>query len=352
MSKIKKVLSVLLVVVMAAALCIGLAGCGGSGKTNLYVYNWGEYIDEDVLEIFEKEYPQYHVIYDTYATNEEMYQKVASKAVSYDVLIPSDYMIKRMINENLLQEIDVSSLENYKNIRDSLKGESFDPDEKYSVPYLWGTLGILYNTKLVDDEVDSWGILFDEKYEGQILMLDSVRDTMGFALKYLGYSMNSTNESEINEARDLLIKGKHLYADWGVDTNKDPMINGSYALTVTWSGDAMDIMGENEDIDYVVPKEGGNVWIDSMVIPVTSKNPEGAKLFIDFMCRTDIAKMNAEAIGYSTPSDEVLKELGEDYIDDPVYNPSEEELAKCEAFVDLGDDLKYYNAAWEKIRLA
>ena len=348
----KKVIALILAVVMCAALCVGFTGCSGSGKTNLYVYNWGEYINEDVLDLFEKEYPQYNVIYDTFATNEEMYQKVAAKAIAYDVLIPSDYMIKRMSNEGLLKEIDVKSLKNYGNIRDSLKGTEFDPDEKYSVPYVWGTLGILYNTKLVDEEIDSWTVLWDEKYNGQILMLDSVRDTMGFTLAMLGYSMNTRNEAEVNAARDKLLEAKHLFADWGVDTNKDPMGNGSYAMTVTWSGDAMELMAENEDLAYVVPKEGSNVWIDSMVIPVTSQNTEGALLFIDFLCRTDIATMNAEEIGYSTPSDAVLEELGEDYINDEVFNPGEDILSRCETFVDLGEDLKYYNAAWEKIRLA
>lgn len=347
---LKKFVALFVVVIMVAALCTGLTGCD-DGRTKLYVYNWGEYIDEDVLDLFEQEYPQYHVIYDTFATNEEMYQKVASGSVAYDVLIPSDYMIERMIKEDFLIEIDTDSMENYNKINPSLLGKEFDPEEKYSVPYMWGTLGIIYNTKLVDEDVDSWSILWDEKYDGQILMLESMRDTMGFTLKMLGYSLNTTSEDEIIEARNKLIEGKPLYADWGVDTIKDPIKNGNYAMAVTWSGDAMEIMSENEDIAYVVPKEGGNVWVDSMVVPKTSKNPEGAKLFIDFMCRTDIAMMNAEAIGYSTPQTEVLELLGEDYINDPVYNPSDEVLANCEVFVDLGDFLTVYNAAWEKVRL-
>lgn len=346
----KKIMSLFVAVVMAVTLCTGLAGCN-DGRTKLYVYNWGEYIDEDVLDLFEQEYPQYDIIYDTFATNEEMYQKVASGSVSYDVLIPSDYMIERMIKENFLLEIDTSSLENYGKIKSALKGQAFDPEDKYSVPYMWGTLGIVYNTTLVDESVDSWSILWNEKYNGQILMLESMRDTMGFTLKMLGYSLNTTSEKEVIEARDKLIAGKKLYADWGVDTLRDPMKNGSYAITVTWSGDAMDLMSENEDLAYVVPNEGSNVWLDSMVIPKTSKNIEGACLFIDFMCRTDIAMMNAEEIGYSTPQTEVLELLGEEYINDPVYNPSDEVLGNCEVFVDLGDFLPVYNAAWEKVRL-
>ncbi len=347
---IKKFVAMILSLVMVFGLCTGLTGCS-DGKTKLYVYNWGEYIDEEVLDLFEQEYPQYTVVYDTFATNEEMYQKVASGAVNYDVLIPSDYMIERMIKEDFLVEIDTASMENYSKIKPSLLGTAFDPEEKYSVPYMWGTLGIIYNTKLVDEEVDSWSIFWDKKYEGQILMLESVRDTLGVTLKMLGYSLNTTSEKEVNEARDKLIEGKSLYADWGVDTIKDPIKNGHYALAITWSGDAMEIMSENPDIAYVVPKEGSNYWIDSMVIPKTSKNIEGAKLFIDFMCRTDIALMNAEAIGYSTPQMEVLELLGEDYINDEVYNPPEEVVNNCEVFVDLGDSWILYNSAWEKIRL-
>lgn len=347
---LKSFVAVVLALIMVVALCTGLTGCN-DGRTKLYVYNWGEYIDEDVLELFEQEYPQYLVIYDTFATNEEMYQKVASGSVAYDVLIPSDYMIERMIKEDFLVEIDTASMENYSKINPSLLGTAFDPEEKYSVPYMWGTLGIIYNTTMVEEEVDSWSILWNKKYDKQILMLESVRDTLGFTLKMLGYSLNTTSEKEIMEARDKLIEGKPLYANWGVDTLKDPIKNGQYAMAVTWSGDAMEIMSENEDIAYVVPKEGSNYWIDSMVIPKCSKNQEGAKLFIDFMCRTDIALMNAEEIGYSTPQMEVLEQLGEEYINDEVYNPPEEIVNNCEVFVDLGEHLMTYNAAWEKVRL-
>lgn len=349
---LKRIFALIIVSAMALTMMTGLTGCGDDGRTKLYVYNWGEYIDEDILDLFEKEYPEYKVVYDTFATNEEMYQKVVSSGVAYDVLIPSDYMIERMIKEDRLLEIDTAKLENYGKINPSLRGKEFDPDEKYSVPYMWGTLGIVYNKKLVTEPVDSWSILWDKKYDGQILMLESVRDTIGFTLKMLGYSLNTTSEAEVNAARDKLLEAKDLYADWGVDTVKDPMKNGSYAMTVNWSGDAIDMMSENSDLDYVVPKEGSNVWLDSMVIPNTSKNPEGALKFIDFMCRTDIALMNAEEIGYSTPQTETMEQLDESLKNSPVYNPSQEILDKCEVFVDLGDALSYYNAAWEKIRLS
>ncbi len=347
----RKYVAFIMVVALMAVWCLSLTGCS-DGRTKLYVYNWGEYIDEDIFKIFEEEYPEYKIVYDTYATNEEMYQKLASGSVAYDVLIPSDYMIERMIKDDFLYEINPETMENYDKIMPSLKGAAFDKEEKYSVPYMWGTLGIIYNKKMIKEDIRSWSVLWNPEYKDEgILMLESVRDTLGFTLKMLGYSLNTTSEKEIIEARDKLIEGKPLYADWGVDTIKDPIKNGNYALGVTWSGDAMEIMSENEDIAYVVPVEGSNYWIDSMVVPKCSKNPEAAKLFIDFMCRTDIALMNAEEIGYSTPQMEVLEELGEDYINDEVYNPPQEVLDRCEVFVDLGDDLQMYNSAWEKVRL-
>ncbi len=349
---LKRMISLVIVSAMALTMMAGLAGCGSDGRKKIYVYNCGEYINEEVLSIFEKEYPEYKVVYDTYATNEEMYQKVVSSGVSYDVLVPSDYMIERMIKEDRLMEIDTAKLENYSKLNPSLLGKEFDPEGKYSVPYMWGTLGIVYNTKLVTEPVDSWSILWDKKYDGQILMLESVRDTIGFTLKMLGYSMNTTSETEVNEARDKLLEAKDLYADWGVDTVKDPMKSGSYAMTVNWSGDAVDMISENPDLAYAVPKEGSNVWIDCMVIPKNSQNPEGALKFIDFLCRTDIALMNSEEIGYSTPQTEAMDQVDESLKNNPVYNPSQEILDKCEVFVDLGDALSYYNAAWEKIRLS
>ncbi len=330
------------------------AGC--SSKQKLYVFNCGDYIDPGTIKAFEQEYPQYKVVYDTYDTNETMYQKLVSTNTPYDVIVPSDYMVSRLIQENRLKKIDMSKITNYGKIRKDLTGKSYDPQNEYSVPYMWGTMGIIYNKELVgDDVIDSWGDLWDEKYKGSILMLDSIRDTMAVALiwKYGLDEINTTDPEKIAEAGKLLEQQKPLVAQYGVDDIKDPMVRGNYALCLEWSGDAYAIIDESEyDLGYVIPKEGSNVWIDSMVIPTSSQNTEGAHLFIDFMCRTDIAVKNAEYIGYSTPQDEALAELGEGYEDDAVYNPSEEDLARCREFVHLGADvMDKYNATWETFRL-
>ncbi|MBO5077108.1 MAG: ABC transporter substrate-binding protein [Clostridia bacterium] len=346
-----RIVCLVFVLAIAFGMLAGLTGC--SSKEKLYVFNWGDYIDPEVVSLFEKEYPQYKVVYDTFDTNETMYQKLVSTNISYDVVIPSDYMISRLIKEDRLIKLDKTKLTNYGMIKDDLKQQEFDPADEYSVPYMWGTLGIVYNKKLVgDDVIDSWTCLWDKKYEGCILMLDSVRDTMGLTLKMLGYSMNTTDEKQIEEAGKKLVDQKALVAQYGVDDIKQPMINGNYALCVEYSGDALWMMDQNEDLEYVIPKEGSNIWIDSMVIPKTSKNTEGAYLFIDFMCRTDIAVKNAEYIEYSTPHKEALDELDESYKDSHVFNPSAEELVNMEAFVDLGETSSLYNKAWEQLRLS
>ena len=329
-----------------------LSGCTSSDKQKLYIFNCGDYIGENVIAEFEEQYPQYTVYYDMFDSNEEMYQKLVSSGIPYDVVIPSDYMIERLAKEGRLNEIDMSKLTNYDKIDANFKGRAYDPDEKYSVAYMWGTLGIIYNTKKVSETVDSWNILWDEKYKGNILMLDSQRDALGLSLKRLGYSMNSTSEKEINEARDALLAQKALVADWGVDTLKESMYKGLYALSIAYAGDAYFMMDLNEDLDFVVPKEGSNLFVDAMVMPTTGKNKEGAYHFIDFMCSTEIAKENAEYINYSTPQTEALAQLDPEMRESPVYNPPKDVIDRCETFVDLGDALKLYNAAWEKVRLA
>ncbi len=343
-----------LTAVMIFGLLAGLTGC--SSKQKLFVFNWGDYIDPGTIKEFEKEYPQYKVIYDTFDTNETMYQKLVSTNTPYDVLIPSDYMVSRLINENRLQKIDLSKITNYGKIRNELKNTTFDPQNEYTVPYMWGTLGIIYNKeKTGDDVIDSWDDLWDEKYKDSIIMLDSIRDSMAIALiKLYGLDeINCTDPEKIAAAGKLLEEQKKLVALYGMDDIKDPMIRGNYAMCVHYSGDAYAIIDESDhDLEYVIPKEGSNKWIDCMVIPTVSKNTEGAYLFIDFMSRTDIAAKNAEYIGYSTPQTEAMAELGEGYIDSDVYNPSDETLSNTKEFIALDQSvMDHYNTAWETFRL-
>ena len=313
---------------------------GTSKNGQVIVYNWGEYIDPEIIDLFEEE-TGIDVIYEEFETNEIMYPKIQSGAIAYDVVCPSDYMIQRMIENDLLAEINYDHIPNLKYIGDNYMKMSrqFDPENKYSVPYLWGTVGILYNKKMVDEPVDSWGILWDKKYEDSILMQDSVRDAFAVALKYLGYSLNSTDLDELEAAKNLLIEQKPLVQAYVIDQVRDKMIGGEAALGVIYSGEALYCQQENPDLDYVIPKEGTNIWIDSWVIPKNAKNVENAEAFINFLCRPDIAKMNFDYITYSIPNT-----AGRDLIEDeslrnsPIAFPDDSKLENCETFRFLGDD--------------
>ncbi|BCN31987.1 spermidine/putrescine ABC transporter substrate-binding protein [Anaeromicropila herbilytica] len=332
-----------------------LSGCKKSdvGKNgDVYVYNWGEYMDEDVIDIFEKE-TGIKVHYDFYVTNEDMYPKVKTGAVDYDLICPSDYMIQRMIDEKLLAEINFDNVPNIKNIDKTYldKSKEFDPENKYSVPYCWGTLGILYNKKMVKEPIDSWSVLFDKKYKDNILMINSVRDAMGIALRYLGYSLNTTNKDEIKQAKELLIKQKELVQGYFVDEVRDKMIGNDAAISVIYSGEANFTKRENKDLEYVVPKEGSNVWIDSWVIPKNSKNKENAEKFLNFLCRADIAKKNFDYITYSTPNSAAKALLDKETQNNKVAFPDASLLDNCETFHYLGQKMEdYYNEQWKEIK--
>lgn len=337
--------------IIAAALSLivllGLTGCsiGGGDKPVLRVYNWGDYIDESVNEEFEERYGV-KVQYETFQTNEDMYIKVKAGGNQYDVLIPSDYMIKKLINEDLLEKINYDNIPNYQYIDEKFKNVDFDPNNEYSVPYMWGTVGILYNKNMVDDPVDSWDILWNEKYEKQIFMLNSSRDSIGVALKKLGYSLNTKNPEEINAARDLLIEQKPLVLSYVNDEVKDKMIGEEAAMAVVWSGDAVYCMSENENLAYAVPKEGSNWWIDSMVIPKSTTNKELAEQYINFLCEKEIALKNTEYIGYSTPHTGAFEALDEETKNDETAYPAQEVIDNCEVFVDLSEVVKLYDTAW------
>ncbi len=350
---VKKVLAVMLISVLGMTI---LSACGGSaGGENgvVYVYNWGEYIDPETIEMFEEE-TGIKVVYDEYETNEIMYPKVEAGAVSYDVVCPSDYMIQKMIDNDLLQEINWANIPNASNIGDQYyeQSEEFDPGNKYSVPYCWGTVGILYNKTMVDEPIDSWTVLWDEKYENNILMQDSVRDAFMVALKVNGHSMNSMDEAELQAAKDLLIEQKPLVQAYVVDQVRDKMIGGEAAIGVIYSGEAIYTQRENPDLEYVIPKEGTNVWIDSWCILKDAENVENAEKFIDFMCRPDIALMNFEYITYSTPNDAARELIEDDDIrNSTIAFPDLSQYSNLETFSYLGEEGdEMYNNLWKEIK--
>ena len=331
-------------------------GCGNSNigeNGTIYFYNCGDYIDEDLLSQFQKE-TGIKVDYSTYDTNEIMYQKLKSSPGSYDLVIPSDYMIEKMIKEDMVEKIDFNNIPNYEYIGDEYKNLSYDPNNEYSVPYMWGTIGIVYNPDIVTEPVNSWDILWDTKYNNkQLIMFDSMRDTLAIGLKKLGYSINSTNPDEISAATDELIKQKQTMDPlYYVDEVKDKMINEEAAIAPVWSGDATYIISQNPKLKFVVPDEGSNKWFDAMVIPKGAKNKENAEKLINFLCDPENALQNVEYIQYSTPNTGAYELLDDSVKNDPGSYPSDEILDKCEVFIDLGDSLKLYDEAWMNIKTA
>lgn len=342
--------------VLLLCLCLGLMtiGCGGKSSPNgkVVVFNWGEYIDPDVLTMFQEE-TGIEVVYDEFETNEIMYPKVESGAAKYDVICPSDYMIQKMIEHDLLAEINFDNVPNSTNIGKDYWNQSkqFDPDNKYSVPYCWGTVGILYNKTMVDEPIKSWSALWDEKYADNILMQDSVRDAFMVALSYAGHSINSTDPAQLEEARDLLIQQKPLTQAYVIDQVRDKMIGGEAAIGVIYSGEAIFTQRENPDLEYVIPEEGTNIWIDSWVIPKNAENKENAEKFIDYMCRADIALKNFDYITYSTPN-EAAKELIEDEAikNSKIAFPDFSQY-KLSTFSYLGEEMdEYYNQLWKEVK--
>lgn len=339
-----------IIILMTLILTIGTitVGCGDE-KPHINVYNWGDYIDKDVVKDFEKEYG-IKVNYDMFETNEDMYIKVKQGGSNYDVLFPSDYMIERMIREELLLKLDKSNIPNLDKIDKKFMDLDFDPNNDYSVPYMWGTVGILYNKTMVDEEVNSWDILWDKKYSGDIIMLNSQRDAIGITLKRLNYSMNTRNIEELQKAKKELIKQKPLVSAYMGDNIKDAMVSGEGALAIVWSGDAVAMIRDNPDLAYVIPKEGTNLWFDNMVIPSTAENKDGAEKFIDFMTRPDIAARNTEYIGYSTPIPEAIELLPDDIKNSKVAYPPAEDIENVEIFKDPTDIISEYDDIWTTLQ--
>jgi spermidine/putrescine transport system substrate-binding protein len=350
---LKKALALLLTATLACGAL--LSGCsssstGSNGEVN--VYNWGVYIDESVIDEFEAQ-TGIKVNYDTFDSNESMYGVLKNEGASYDVIIPSDYMISRMIEEDMLEPLNFDNIPNFSDIDPALKNPDYDPENLYSVPYMWGLLGIIYNTTMVSEAPTSWATMFDSQYNGQILMFNNSRDGMGVALKYLGYSYNTTDKAQIQEATDLLIQQKPLVQSYVMDEIVEKMQGGVAAIGAYYYGDYLTMAEVNPDLAFCLPEEGTNLYVDAMCIPKTAENKESAEAFINFMCSTDVGLRNCEEICYSTPLLSVREALDEEIANDPFAYPDETILANCESFKNLPEDiLAFYDSEWTRLMLA
>ena len=341
----KKLLCILVTLALMLPVC-------ASAQEVVNVFNWEDYIDESVLAQFEQE-TGIHVNYMRFTTNEDMIVQVEANPGAFDVCFPSDYIVERMLGKDMLAEIDYDKVPNAQYILENLRSPDYDPNNVHSLPYMWGTVGILYNTTMVEEPVDSWGILWDSKYKSNVFMLDSYRDSMGITLKYLGYSMNSREVPELMAAKNKLIEQKQsgVVKAYQVDETKDKMVAGEAALALMWSGDAQYAIDLNDHLDYFVPSEGSNIWVDGAVILKSARNKENAEKFINFLCRPDIAQMNCEYIWYSSPNKGAIELMGEEYENNHVLNPSQEVQDRCEFFHDIDDTFrKIYENLWMEIK--
>ena len=331
----KKILSLSLILVLMLML---LPGCGqqsnqSNGKITLNIYNWGQYMADgsddslDVVAAFEEAYPWIDVNYSTFDSNEVMYTKLANGGITVDLIIPSDYMIARMVEEDMLLELNYDNIPNYAYISDEFRGMAYDPEEKYTVPYAWGTVGIIYNTKYVSEEdVTGWELMWNEKYDDKILMFDNSRDAFGIAQLMLGYSLNTTDEAQLEECAELLKKQKPLVQQYVMDQIYDLMENEEAWIAACYAGDYMVMAEENENLAFYRPENSFNLFMDAMCIPKCAQQKEAAELFINFVCDPEIAAANMDWIAYSTPLD---KEVMADYMDaevleDPIAYPTAE----------------------------
>ena len=324
------------------------------------VFNWGEYISDsyengfiDVNKEFEK-LTGIKVNYVTFESNEDMYAKLKNGGASYDIVIPSDYMIERLIEEGLLQKFDVKSLPNYKYVDEKYTSMYYDENAEYSVPYNVGMVGLIYNTKMVEEAPTSWSVMWDERYSGKILMIDNPRDAFGVAQKLLGYSLNSTDEKELSDAAQLLIEQKPLLQGYVMDEIYNKMESGEAAIAPYYVGDFITMQSVNPDLEFVYPKEGVNIFVDAVCIPKSAQNVDAAIKYINFLLDPEVALSNALYIGYATPNKGVLEsEQYAEMAQNTYLYPNEEDMPETEYFHNLPQEtLTMLSSLWNEIKVA
>lgn len=321
------------------------------------VYNWGQYISDgtddslDVIKAFE-EATGIKVHYMTFDSNESMYTKLKTGGASYDIIIPSDYMIAKLISEDMLEPLDFSNIPNYQYIDEAFRNQAYDPENLYSVPYTWSTVGLIYNRKYISDEdAESWSCLWNSKYAGKLLMFDNPRDAFAIAESMLGYSLSTEDETELKNCADLLAQQKPVLQGYVMDQIFDKMERGEAWAAPYYAGDYLTMVEENPDLGFSHPKEGYNIFIDAICIPKGCKNKEGAEAFINFLCDPEISAANLDYIGYSTPETAAKAYLDENVISSPVAYPDEETLARSESFAELGiEATQVMNDLWLSVK--
>ena len=344
----KKNLSLLLAFMLLLSTLM-FSGCGTDPSKVIRVFNASEYIGEDIVKKFEQE-TGYKVIYSEFASNEDMYTKI--KTTSYDVLIPSDYMVDRLIRENLVQPLDFNNIPNYQYVNETFKNPYYDAENKYSVPYMWSTVGILYDSAKVTDEVKDMSIMWNEKYKGKIFMLDSVRDSIGMALKKLGFSVNSTNDTELEAAKSELLAQRSLVLGYVTDEVKDKIISGEGYMGLVYSGEAGKAISEKDTLKYAIPENGTIYCVDAMVVPTNAQNKAGAESFINYMHKPEVAAQNALETFYGCTNTEGLKLLPDSIKNNKGLYPDDAVLKKSEMLKSDDKINQKYLEIWNQIMAA
>lgn len=344
----KRIIAALAVLVL---LILPMASCQKYEPNEVvYVYNWGEYIDEEVNELFEQE-TGIKVVYKIYDNNESMYAVVKNAPGTYDVVFPSDYMVGRMIAEEMLEPINFDNIPNFQYIMENFKHLDYDPGNLYSVPYTWGTVGLLYNTTVIKEAPTSWNVLWEEEYKDQVLMYNNSRDTIGIALLKNNCSLNTTSEAELRVATADLIRQKSLLQAYVSDDIFSKMESGSAAICPVYSGDAISMIEENPDLAYTIPSEGTNRFVDCVCIMKDAPNKEAAEKYIDFLCRQDIAERNREFTAYSTPHQQVFDALPDEIKNNQIAYPDDSTISKTEVYTNLPQaTLELYNTLWNDLK--
>lgn len=353
----KQLMTMLLGILLIVAVLFGFrhqleSSLGLTDGNTIVFYNWGDYIDPELLTQFEEE-TGYSVIYETFDSNEAMMTKIEQGGTRYDVAVPSEYMIEQMIEADLLQEIDHSLLPNLENINPRFLDLEFDPNNRFSIPYFWGTLGIIYNTNYVDEsEVQQWNDLWNPKFRNNIMIYDGAREVLGVGLQSLGYSLNETDSTRLREATNKMKTLMPNILALVADEMKMHLGNEEAMIGVTFSGEASMAIWENPELAYVLPEEGSNLWFDNIVIPHNAQNVEGAHALIDFLLRPEVAAQNADYVGYSTPNEAATALMDPEVISDEAFYPSEDALDKLEVYRGLGQEkLIEYNDLFLEVKI-
>jgi spermidine/putrescine transport system substrate-binding protein len=350
----------ILALVVVLALLVVAVGCGSTedgGKQELaeelHVYNWSEYIDPEIYADFEQEFGV-KVIEDTFASNEDLLAKLQAGATGYDIIVPSDYMVAIMIELDLLAELNYDNIPNFKNIDDTFKDPPYDPGNKYSVPYQWGTTGIGYNADEFEDAPDSWGYFFDPEmaapYAGKMSMLNDSRESIGAALKYLGYSLNTTDEAQLEEAKQLLIQQKEWVSTYDSEGFEDLLAAGETLLAHGWSGDFFMAAEEAENVWYVIPEEGGVIWADNLAIPKTAPSQYTAEVFIDYLLRPEVGAKVSNYTWYASPNKAAEEFIDAEILEEPAIYPPPEVMDRLEFIRDVGEATTIYDRIWTEIK--